>query len=105
MDAPQYVPDVVLPLLDDVLHGGVLAQGPPPIALNRPELLKLLFVAVVDVVDLFFVDKTLDALVHLLFVGPKVKWHVVFLANVRAFNNALPVLLSDRVNLESLQSR
>jgi len=85
MDPPEHIADVVLPYMYRVLHGRVFVQGPQAVALDRSERLKSFFVAVVDEVDFLFVDETLDTLVDLLFVRPKVKRHIMRRTDAGAF--------------------
>ena len=80
----QHVTDVFLPLVYKVLHRCVLGKSELCKVSDFSILFKLPLVAVIDVVDFFFVDEALDALVDLLFVGPKVQRNVVLLADVRA---------------------
>jgi len=55
VDAPQNVPDIVLPVLDEVLHVRVLQQGPHRVALDVSELFQRPFVALVDIVDVILI--------------------------------------------------
>ena len=82
MDTLKHVPDVIFPFFDHEGHRCILIESEAGIVFDRAKLLKRPLVAVVDVVHLIFIDQTLDALVDLLFVGPKVEWHVMFLADI-----------------------
>ena len=68
LDSLEYISDIVLPIAECLGHHSVLSQRRHAIAANRTEIVQVLLVAIIDVVDLFLVDKALDALVDLLLV-------------------------------------
>ena len=77
MNTLQHVSDIVLPFFDEICHGSVFIERLLPVIFDFSELFHAPFIAVIDIVDLPIVDEALYALVHLLFIVPKVQWDIV----------------------------
>ena len=81
-DAQEHIPNVVLPIRYRAFHSAVLLNG---LLCHRLDLIKLLeraLIALINEMNLFFVNETFDAGIRLYFLLPEVERHAVIRTNL-----------------------
>ena len=81
-DAQEHIPNVVLPVRYRALHLAVLHQCLLRHRLDLIELLERALIALINEMNLFFVDETFDASVRLYLLLPEVERHAVIRTNL-----------------------
>ena len=89
-DAQKHIPNVVLPIRYRGLHPAVLHHGLLCHRLDLIELLERALIALINEMNLFFVDETFDASIRLYLLLPEVERHAVIGANLDGFAIRLP---------------
>ena len=97
-DAQEHIPNVVLPVRYRAFHPTVLHHG---LLRHRLDLIKLLeraLIALINEMNLFFVDETFDASICLYLLLPEVERHAV----IRTYLDGLAVRLAKWVIRRSI---
>ena len=92
-DAQEHIPNVVLPVRYRALHPAVLHHCLLRHRLDLIELLERALIALINEMNLFFVDETFDASVRLYLLLPEVERHAVIRTNLDGLAIRLPKLV------------
>ena len=97
-NAQEHIPNVVLPIRNCAFHSAVLLHG---LLCHRLDLIKLLegaLIALINEMNLLFVDETFDASICLYLLLPEVERHAV----IRTYLDGLAIRLAKRVIRRSI---
>ena len=89
----QYIADIFLPIMDHCRNEFIILHNRLGHLLNLFEALELILITVIDEVDFFFINETLNTFVDRLFVWPKVQRYFMLWTDHRALSSRSHQLL------------